>query len=170
MTVVKGRASSLNEKQRTAAYALLLKAVTRLMSRPTEVDYTEGATRWDGIEHKKNMRTTLAKFFPFYGDCESTASWLLWLVLAHMFHLKDHVNGEGWLAGWTGTGSKHGLRVTDVDKLRVGDLVFYGPAPDYSHVAMSIGGRRVFSHGSPDGPYILDIDYRPDRGVMKRYI
>jgi hypothetical protein len=33
-----------------------------------------------------------------------------------------------------------------------------------------MGGRQVFSHGSEAGPYLLDIDYRRDRKLIKRYL
>jgi len=39
------------------------------------------------------------------------------------------------------------------------------------HVAMYVGGGKVFSHCGEGGPYILPIDYRPDRrrGNARRY-
>lgn len=76
------------------------------------------------------------------------------------------VNYNG--SGYTGTLASHGRRVT-LGQAQVGDLVLYGPAPTYEHVAIYIGNGRVISHGSEGGPYLLPIDYRSDRGEIRSY-
>lgn len=60
-------------------------------------------------------------------------------------------------AGNTSTMRAHG-RVVTLTQARPGDLAQY-LNPD--HVATSVGGRRVVSHGSAIGPLLLDIEYRP---------
>lgn len=160
--------SGLSEAHRAQARELILHGVQHLMEHPGSVHYTQGASRWSGIDQHK---TDLHHILPFYGDCSSTATWLLWRAF-HFVHpgMRDLVNGENWRAGYTGTIADHGKRVVYDASIKVGDLILYGPAPTYSHVAVSIGGRRVFSHGSEGGPYILDMDYRGDRGPTRRFI
>jgi cell wall-associated NlpC family hydrolase len=64
----------------------------------------------------------------------------------------------------------HGKLVVHEENARVGDLVIYGHGFPGEHVAMFIGGGKVFSHGSEAGPFKLDMDYRPDRMQIRRYI
>lgn len=162
-------ASGLSPHHRTEARRLLLRGVTALLADPARVHYTQGPGRWDGIAHRKVPWR--GSILPFYGDCSSTATWLLWLVLAHHFAItSDHVNGTGWRSGFTGTLSRHGKPVVHDRNLQVGDLIFYGHGWPYEHVTVSIGGHRCFSHGSEGGPYLLDIDYRGDRALARRYI
>ena len=78
------------------------------------------------------------------------------------------VNGAGWAAGYTGTQAMHG-RVVSLDALEVGDLVFYGRAWPYGHVAGYVGGGKVISHGSEGGPYLLPVRYRSDVSHARRY-
>ena len=65
------------------------------------------------------------------------------------------------------------IRGTAHDKnIKIGDLIFYGDQGGGvpKHVAISLGGRRALSHGSEAGPLIVDIDYRSDRRMTRRYI
>lgn len=71
--------------------------------------------------------------------------------------------------GWTGTLATHGRSVS-LAAARPGDLVFYGSGYPYSHVAVYVGAGRVVSHGSEGGPYLLNIDYRRDRRVIRSYL
>lgn len=64
----------------------------------------------------------------------------------------------------------HGIHVTHGMEKRA-DLAFYGdPLGDTGHVAVCVGGAKVISFGSEDGPYLLDIDYRDDYLTSRRYI
>jgi cell wall-associated NlpC family hydrolase len=76
-------------------------------------------------------------------------------------------NRDRYRAGWTGTLSRHGWRVR---KPEPGDLVFYGVGWPWKHVTVYLGAGRVASHGSEGGPRDAAIDYRPDRGEVRRYI
>lgn len=159
--------SGLSERHREQVRADILRAVRLMASNPNAVHYTQRANRWDGIVHRKHPGGSL---FPYYGDCSSTGTWLLWLGLGRRFGVRDLVNGTGWAGGFTGTMVRHGKPVIHDRNLKVGDQIFYGRGPTYQHVVTSIGGRRAFSHGSEAGPHIVDIDYRMDRGPARRYI
>jgi hypothetical protein len=71
--------------------------------------------------------------------------------------------------GYTGTLSQHG-RLVSLSQARPGDLVFYGSAWPFSHVAVYAGFGKVFSHGSEGGPYLLAVDYRRDRRAIRSYL
>lgn len=79
-------------------------------------------------------------------------------------------NGLGFSgAGYTGTLAVHGRSVS-LAAARPGDLVFYGRGYPYSHVAIYVGHNRVISHGSEGGPYLVPIDYRRDRRIIRSYL
>jgi len=158
--------SGLSEAHRAAARKTVLHGVDLLMAHPAAVHYTQGPLRWQGID--KNLLVAKGQCIR-YGDCSSTATWLLWNALS-VYGVHDIVNGQNWRAGFTGTMAQHGKRVVHDANIKVGDLVLYGPAPTFEHVAVAIGGGRVFSHGSEAGPFLLDMDYRRDRGEVRRYI
>ena len=157
--------SGLGARHQRVARHLVLKMVARLMLNPAAVHYTQGGDRWDGINHRKGLHTP--NFWPYYGDCSATATHILWRALFIAFKVRDIVNGTNWTAGFTGTQASHGRRVRIP---RVGDLCLYGPFPNHEHVAVYIGGGKVFSHGSEGGPYILPMRYRPDLAEIRRYI
>lgn len=157
--------SGLNRHDRAKARAMVEQACRLMAAHKAAVHYTMGARRWEGID--KGLRAYQGEY-PKHSDCSSSSTWILWQPYHH-FGLPDKVNGTAWKSGYTGTLSQHGKRVWGTPK--VGDLVFYGSAWPYEHVAVSMGGRRVFSHGSEGGPYLpLDIDYRSDRRMVRRYI
>jgi hypothetical protein len=159
--------SGLSESHRRVAKHVVVAYCEKLLSKPDEVHYTQGAARWSGIDQKKN----LSSLFPFYGDCSSTATFILWRALTHVHKgVKDRVNGAAWKAGYTGTIASHGLHVLHDANIQVGDLILYGPGPTYEHVTVALGGGKCFSHGSEGGPYILPLDYRSDRGPTHRFI
>lgn len=167
--------SGLNERDRATARRLFIKGVEVLMAHPTQLHYTQNMTdRWEGINDEIIPWTAAGRIngkYPKHGDCSSTGTYLMWLALAHHFHLPDRVNGQNWKAGYTGTLIDHGKPVHDWGRLKVGDAIIYGPSVSRSeHVAWSIGGRRAFSHGSEAGPFIVDYAYRPDILAIKRYI
>lgn len=67
-------------------------------------------------------------------------------------------NGQGY----TETLAAHGLPVNVPSP---GDLIFYGAAPTFSHVTVSIGGGQCVSMGSEDGVHIIPDNYRPYSAV-----
>ena len=161
--------SHLHFASRRHVQWLVVQGSKLLLSRIDDVHYSEAGNRWDGIANRKLIAHP-GRVFPFYGDCSSTATWLLWNGLAHEFGCADDVNGERWRGGFTGTMAGHGKLVRHDADIRVGDLVLYGPPPTFEHVAVALGGGKVFSHGSEAGPFKLPIDYRPDRAEVRRYI
>ena len=74
-------------------------------------------------------------------------------------------NGQGF----TGTLAAHGRSVS-LAGAKPGDLVFYGGGYPYHHVAVYVGYGRVISHGSEGGPYLVPVDYRSDRRLIKSYL
>lgn len=159
----------LPEHDRQLARQILRDGVGMLMRAPSKIHYTKDyAKRWSAIHDE--LRIAKGQCLT-YGDCSSTTTWLLWNALTHVHHHADVVNGERWLAGYTGTQFAHGRLVHHDANLRLGDLVFYGGSSSVpEHVAMSIGGGKVFSHGGEAGPWILPLDYRPDRhSTGRRY-
>jgi hypothetical protein len=159
-------ASGLNLRDRRVVRHIVAQGCARLLANPAEVHYTQGPDRWDGIAHHKTLGHQV---LPFYGDCSSTATWLLWLGLHVQFGLGDNVNGANWTAGYTGTMLSHGRDVTH-RPLNCGDLAIYGHGAPGEHVAVCLGGGMVFSHGSEGGPYKLPLRYRPDLLAIRRYI
>jgi hypothetical protein len=167
--------SGLNARDRAVARRLFIKGVEVLMAHPVQLHYSQDMTlRWEGIHDEivpwfKSGR--LNGRYPKHGDCSSTGTYLMWLALAHHFHLPDRVNGQNWYAGFTGTLLDHGKTIHDLSRLKIGDAIIYGrSAGATSHVAWAIGGRRAFSHGGDAGPFIVDFEYRPDRVGVRRYI
>lgn len=162
--------SGLSPEEAREARAICRKLQDRLLLHPGSVHYTQGERRWDGIDHAKGLETP--GFWPYYGDCSSTSTHILWRALKVGFDLPDRVNGYDWHYGFTGSQWQHGMAINvDPAVLHVGDLVFYGwrdgrPA----HVAMYRGAGRVFSHGSEGGPYDAPLRYRYDVVGARRYI
>lgn len=81
--------------------------------------------------------------------------------------------GPGSSVGWTGTLRYQGQRISygqpsSTAGLQPGDLVFYGRAPNWSHVATYIGSGLVMSHGQV-GVNVERYNYRPV-GEIRRYI
>lgn len=159
--------SGLSAKHQREARRLVQEACHRLLIYPAAVHYTQGALRWDGINHRKGI--VKSGFWPFYGDCSSTATWVLWRALHIPFGVHDHVNGLHWSAGYTGTMLSHGKRV-DPRSARAGDLAIYGYGFPGEHVAVCLGDGTVMSHGSERGPVRANMWYRPDLWQARRYI
>lgn len=81
--------------------------------------------------------------------------------------------GPGSAVGWTGTLRYQGQRISygqpsSTAGLQPGDLVFYGRAPNWSHVATYIGSGLVVSHGQV-GVNVERYNYR-SVGEIRRYI
>lgn len=162
--------SGLNAQQRSKARSMIAQACDLMLAHKAAVHYTQDWTaRWEAIRGR--LRAWRGQY-PKHSDCSSSSTWILWQPYLH-FGLKDRVNGTDWQSGYTGTLSQHGKTVRV--RAKVGDLVFYGNAWPYEHVAVVRRGgllrfAKVFSHGSEPGPYLLGIDYRPDRRLVKRYL
>lgn len=161
--------SGLSDAHRAHARALIAEDCRRMVLHKTQVHYSQSADRWEGIRlHCSAVRNT----YPKHADCSSTHSWLMWDGMHRPYGVRDLVNRQNWQAGWTGSMYKHGKQVVHDANLKIGDGIFYGDQgggiPE--HVATYIGGGMVFSHGSEGGPYILPLDYRPDRRMSRRYI
>jgi hypothetical protein len=171
-------ASGLGPHDQQRARQMVVQACALLLAHPADVHYTmdrpaelaaQGGKprRWDGIN--LGLRAWRGEY-PHYGDCSSTFTWLVWQGLGH-FGLADHVNGERWRGGYTGTLLDHGRPVHDVGKVKIGDALIYGPrGSDGEHVALGLGGGWVLSHGSEGGPYRLRWNYRGDLMAIRRYI
>lgn len=110
-------------------------------------------------------------YFPAYPrippatDCSGMATYILYQagVGASVGYF-----GPGSSVGWTGTLKSQGTPVARGATLEPGDLIFYGYAPNWSHVAVYIGRGLVVSHGQTgvdEPPY----NYRPV-GEIRRYI
>jgi cell wall-associated NlpC family hydrolase len=121
-----------------------------------QIDYSQSPSRWQGIARKKRAHRGE---FPTVADCSSFATWCIWDALGGPSAGPDIVNGSSWTAGYTGTQTSHGRQVP-LSRARPGDLAFYANSSGINHVAIVVAPGRVVSHGSPGGPYLVDIAYR----------
>lgn len=163
------RVSGLSDAHAAHARAVILKDAKIMVARKGIIHYSQGTNRWEGITHRcTHMHGT----FPRHCDCSSTATWMLWDAIARPYGVRDLVNHANWHAGYTGTMQHGGKAVKHKSNLKIGDCIFYGDQGGgvSEHVAIYVGGGRVFSHGSEGGPYFLPVDYRRDRRIMRRYI
>ena len=159
--------SGLSPTHAAQVRTLVANGAAMLVAHKDAVHYTEGPQRWSAIAQRKlvargQMLTE--------GDCSSTATWLLWNGLSHLFGVRDVVNDASWTGGYTGTMLNHGVLVRHEADVKVGDLALYGSGPPGQHVAVCLGGGMVFSHGSEAGPFKLALHYRPDLMEIRRYI
>lgn len=167
-----GAYSGLGARKRRHARYLVVAMCKRLLAHPSYVHYTQLSQRWDGIAHRKGIHTR--GFWPYYGDCSSTATHIMWRALHVAYKVRDIINHAQWRAGYTGSQWPRGKRVRFW--LKVGDFVFYGGYggnPTHVAVVMKAGTwrtARVMSHGSEGGPYYLPARYRGDVRGARRYI
>lgn len=164
--------SGLNKSQRAIARDRTVNAAILALHHAPDVHYTQGPKRWQGIDEHLVARHGN---YPKWADCSAFATWCLWNGLYMPFGLKDIVNRQDWVEGWTGTLAQHGLRVPHGRWIFRGDLVLYGRGAPYEHVAVVAGHDKnrkplVISHGSEGGPYFLPYNYRSDVGEIRRYI
>jgi hypothetical protein len=162
-------ASGLSKEHRARARYIIAKACAAMVANKGQIHYSQRADRWEGID--KRLTITRGEY-PTHCDCSSTATWMLWDAIHRTYAVRDLVNHQMWRAGYTGTMYKHGKQVQHDQNLKIGDCIFYGDQGGGipKHVAMYVGGGKVFSHGSEAGPFILDVDYRSDRRMTRRYI
>lgn len=168
------RVSGLSDEHAAAVRARIVHACKVMVANKTIIHYSQGYNRQEGVRNHLNIAHG---DFPKHCDCSSTAWWLFWTSMRVMYGVRDLVchTSPGWNPNgtvYTGSQYTHGKAVVHDENLKVGDLIFYGNQgggiPE--HVAVSLGGRLVFSHGSEGGPYILDLDYRGDRRMSRRFI
>jgi hypothetical protein len=171
-----GLLSNLRPIDKQIARAITRRAALVGLKNATALHYTEGDTRWMGIE--KHLLSEKGEF-PTEADCSSFATWCLWNGLFVRFSQPDNVNGEDWKAGYTGSLVDHGMPVAKLSEVAWGDLVIYGDGvSDTKHTAVitnvgtkSAGGvPHVVSNGSEGGPYWLPYNYRSDIVCVRRYI
>lgn len=157
----------LSRAERKRAREIAVYAVMVGYRHRDEMLYTEGAARWSGIaDHRLGYKDE----FPRAADCSAFTTWGLWNAFEHFHIHEDHVNGDDYLAGYTGTQTQHGIRVR-LDSLLPGDLIFYGGTESIpQHVAMYVGKGRVVSHGHPGGPLLLPIEIGLPIVQARRYI
>lgn len=161
--------SGLSDAHRAHARTLIVKAAHLMVSQKDFIHYSQRPDRMVGIQ--KKLTVTKGQC-PKTCDCSSTAYWMLWDSEHRPYGVRDLVAHANWVTAYTGSMYKNGKAVVHDKNLKIGDLIFYGDQgggiPE--HVAVYIGGGKVFSHGSEGGPYILGLDYRNDRRMSRRYI
>jgi cell wall-associated NlpC family hydrolase len=157
--------SGLDGRRGETARELVAEGACLVLEHASEIHYTQGPRRWEGID--RDLRARRGEF-PRYADCSALVTWLLWQGLGR-FGVPDVVNGANWHAGFISTLLSHGRALGRREPIRLGDLAFYlagGP----HHVAICIGGGKVVSHGTPHGPAKLTLDYRSGLHSIRRYI
>ena len=167
------RISGLSDEHASHARHLMVLQANLMVRNKTSVHYSQ---RYDRMEALRNHKSVVRGQYPVTADCSSTAYWMHWDACHRPYNLRDLlVDGPDWNPNktiYTGTMYRNGKGVVHDENLKIGDLIFYGDQgggiPE--HVAVYIGGGKVFSHGSEGGPYILDLDYRNDRRMSRRFI
>jgi cell wall-associated NlpC family hydrolase len=158
--------SGLSAAHRIEARDLAVRAAVLGRQREASLSYTQDwKQRWEGING--DLKAWRGET-PRHADCSAFYTWCIWNGLDH-FGVKDIVNKASWKAGYTGTMSQTGHRVTNGHLLRA-DCVLYGdPFGRTGHVAIYVGGGKVISFGGEPGPRLLDWNYRPVT-MVRRHI
>jgi cell wall-associated NlpC family hydrolase len=156
--------SGLSREHVIKARALAMQAASLGVAHSPSIHYTQGSQRWDGIRH--GLKAWRGEY-PHWADCSAYVTWCLWNGLSH-YHAHDHVNGQNWAGGYTGTLATHGQQVHS--NFQHGDLCLYGSGFPFEHVAIYVGGGLVISHGSERGPLKCSMHYRPDLRQVRRYV
>lgn len=164
-----GSVSGLSVEHRQHARDLIIMQAHMMIAHKSEITYSQEANRNVGIREKL---TITRGEFPKTCDCSSTAYWMVWDAIARPYGVRDLVAHNHWVTCYTGSQYKNGKAVIHDKNLKIGDFIFYGDQGGGvpKHVAVYVGSGKVFSHGSSGGPYILDLDYRKDRRMSRRYI
>jgi hypothetical protein len=71
----------LTDAERSEARRLAVRAFALLRSNHNIVHYTQGASRWQGINERRRANEGR---FPHYADCSSAATWAWWNALTHV--------------------------------------------------------------------------------------
>lgn len=147
---------------------VIMRAAKLGVAEHARMTYTEGPLRWSGITHE--CRSILGEVPPD-SDCSAFATWCYWDA-SRWLKLPDIVNGDNWLAGYTGTMVQHGVEIPLADAQQ-GDLVFYGEGIPF-HVAIFAGrsalfdgGAQVVSMGRPGAPELVGVG-KPSQ--VRKYI
>ncbi len=125
--------------------------------------YTQTSARMTIVRHK--LRPPFHEVL--FEDCSSFATACYWISGC------PDPNGLGYNGfGYTGTLARHG-KVVSLAQSKQGDLVFYGSAWPWSHVAVisdATGARHIYTFGHEGCPCLTPIDYRSDRGEIRSYL
>lgn len=168
------RVSGLSDDHAAHARHLMILQANLMVRNRGRVEYSQGADRMVGIRRHLSV---IRGEYPPTCDCSSTSYWMHYDAVHRPYGVRDLLVPEGkdWDPNrtiYTGTMYRHGKAVIHDASLKIGDLIYYGDqgggVPE--HVALYIGGGRVFSHGSMAGPFISPLDYRNDRRMSRRYI
>jgi len=162
--------SRLSRKDYAGGVLACLRAFRVAYENRAHMTYTEGPTRWDGIEHQ---RRSIKGQYPLSGDCSSTASWGGWDGLLFVLRrLGDIFNGANFTGGYTGTLVEHGMAVEWGHTVPMDFLFWGGTIWVPQHVTVAIGGGRSFSMGHPGDPglYPLDLFHTMPLMAIRRYI
>lgn len=143
--------------------ARILASAAVLYNRRSRVHYTMGWQRMQIVRQRLTAQQ-IATVPELFEDCSSSITGLFFVAGARD---PNGLNFNG--QGFTGTMCGHGRSVSLVNAKPCA-LVFYGNGPPWKHVALYLGGGRVWSFGSEPGPYLLPIDYRGDRGDIREYL
>lgn len=158
--------AKLTSKQRSHARDIAVEAALTGFRHAPSIHYTQGMSRWQGIADTRYSRRGQ---YPNYADCSAFVTWCYWNALAVEYRRIDHVNGQLWKAGWTGTMLQHGKVIRHTEHILRADAVIYK-----GHTAIIVGKKNgipmVVSHGSEGGPYYLPYNYRNDIVSIRRYI
>jgi hypothetical protein len=133
-----------------------------LYNRRGVVHYSQGPARMTIVRHNLTL-ARLATWGSIIEDCSSSLTGVRKVSGLSDPNRRDF-NGEGF----TGTMVVHGWTVSGRWALP-GDFGFYGHGWPYSHVVGCVGVDRWFSHGSESGPRIVNLHYRGDLAVVRRY-
>jgi hypothetical protein len=159
--------SGLSQAHCRQATNLALQAAVLGYHHAPSIHYTQDSRRWEGIA--RGLKAWKGEF-PHYADCSSYLTWCLKCGLSHFdkpgHRFPDIVNGQHWLAGFTGTLLEHGRRVRNPFP---GCAIIYGPGAG-EHTALYTGGGLVVSHGSERGPLLVPWRYRSDVHSIRSYI
>lgn len=167
------RISGLSDDHAAHSRHLIILQANLMVRNKTAVHYSQEYNRMEGIRQQLSV---IRGQYPKHADCSSTAYWMHWDAVHRPYGVRDLlVAGPDWNPNktiYTGTQYRSGKGVLHDENLKIGDLIFYGDQgggiPE--HVAVYVGGGMVFSHGSEGGPYILNMDYRSDRRMSRRFI
>jgi hypothetical protein len=162
---------ALSSQQQTTARNAAVQAANLGYAHEPELHYTQGASRWQGIDQAKNASKGQ---YPTQADCSSFVTWCIWNALWLPYQMEDVVNASSWNAGYTGTMLANGTALGRASDMLPGDAVIYGSAGSTgAHTAIVVvagSTPTVISHGSEAGPYRLAYNYRSDIQSLRRYI
>src|SRR5262249_4886351 len=123
----KAAAQASADTSRSAVIAQMNRAALVMINNQPRIHYTQGPLRMQGVRKKLHLPN-----YPIWEDCSSSVTWLFYQAGAPD---PNGLNYNGY--GFTGTQVAHGTRINS-SEIQAGDLVFYGPGPNRSHVVMAM--------------------------------